>query len=260
MKINLIDRQRCIDLIYNHTEEFLRRLDLPEAFIAKQFYDKEEILSFRDRTFRWGQSSPASWHPLLNDCPDYHRLHDNYPKAHVKSRMHSFYYHGWYEANWEVFQRFSEIFEIKLFLGGFEPGAFVKNIPSDGEIARVVVHNYPRGGGYQSEHIDPVAAFAKLQTLVQASQIGTDFETGGLFARSEPNGKKHYLDPHTEPGDLILLSPGIHHGVDPIDIDTEFRWEGNAGRWIIMPIIVSSDYPNPAVVRPSEVLRGAAPA
>lgn len=73
---------------------------------------------------------------------------------------------------------FADIFAIKNFLAGTPRDAFIHNIPSEGQIARVQIHQYPQGGGYQSKHVDPVSPFARLQTLVMASQIGVDYQLG----------------------------------------------------------------------------------
>lgn len=253
MHVNVIGKADFLDLVRSRTNEFLALIDEPQAFAVKGFYDRESILAFRDDVFRRGQESEPSWHPLYDDCPDYHRLHDNYPKAHVKSRMHALYFHGWYRQNQPVFDRFREVFQLKNFLAGFREDEFLRNIPSQGFIARVNVHHYPRGGGYQAEHIDPVGKHAQIQTLVVASQYGEDYSRGGVYARSSRESPRTYLDPLVGPGDMLVMSPGIQHGVDPIDPDAEYDWKSNHGRWMILPIIVGSDYPNPAVAKPVEI-------
>jgi hypothetical protein len=253
MRITEIARQDLNDLVYSRTEEFMERINAPEAFVVKAFYDSSEIRRLRDAAFQAGMASEASWHPLHDDCPDYHRLHDNYPKAHVKQKMHAFYYHGWYPHNKAKFDFFSEIFEMKNFLAGLPKKEFLGNMPSDRYIARVNIHHYPRGGGYQAEHIDPVGKHAQIQTLVAASEFGSDYSKGGVFARSAAGAEKNYVDPLMKPGDLLVMSPGIHHGVDPVDPDVAYEWQSNDGRWMILPIIVSSDYPDPEATKPVQV-------
>jgi hypothetical protein len=167
--------------------------------------------------------------------------------------MHGFYFHGWYHHNRDLFRRFSEIFEIKCFLGGLAPSDYVTSKPSSGAIARVNFQNYPSGGGHISEHIDPNSNYALVQTLIQASEPGEDFKSGGLFARKAPNAEKIYLDFHTKPGDLLVLSPAIPHGVDPIDSELEYGWDRNSGKWTILPLIVASDYSEKRADRPREV-------
>lgn len=253
MHVTEITRQNLIDLVYAHTNEFMERINAPEAFVVKAFYDSRRIQNLRVAAFQTGLTSEASWYPLYNDCPDYHRLHDNYPTAHVKQKMHAFYYHGWYPHNEDKFDFFSDIFSIKNFLAGFPEKKFLGNVPSDGFIARVNIHHYPKGGGYQAEHIDPVGKHAQIQTLVAASEFGKDYSKGGIFARSAPGAEKGYIDPYMKPGDLLVMSPGIHHGVEFVDPELPYEWRTNDGRWMILPLIVGSDYPNPEVTKPMEV-------
>jgi hypothetical protein len=253
MRVTEISRQDFIDLVYSRTNEFMGRINAPEAFVVKAFYDSRQIQNFRVAAFQSGLMSEASWYPLYDDCPDYHRLHDNYPKAHVKQKMHAFYYHSWYPHNKDKFDFFSDIFSIKNFLAGFPEKEFLSNVPSDGFIARINIHHYPKGGGYQAEHIDPVGKHAQIQTLVAASEFGKDYSKGGIFARSTPGAEKLYIDPYLKPGDMLVLSPGIHHGVEFVDPDLPYEWRTNDGRWMILPLIVGSDYPNPEVTKPVEV-------
>lgn len=256
MQVNKITRNEFLDLVYSQAADFLRRINAPEAFVVKQFYPAKEILEFRNQVFASGFQSDPSWHPLHDDCPDYHRLHDNYPKAHVKQRMHAFYFHGWYSHNRPKFDYFREIFAIKNVLANFSENEFLGNVPSDGFIARVNVHHYPKGGGYQAEHIDPVGKHAQIQTLIAASKIGRDFQRGGVYGREQEAGERIYLDPYLEPGDLLVISPGIRHGVEFIDPDLDYDWRTNDGRWMIIPLVVGSDYPSVDARKPIQVGTG----
>lgn len=253
MKVNIISKKDFTDLAYHHTEQLFKSINNPEAFIIKNFYPAKKITAIRNENFQWGLNTEPSWHPCYDGVPDYHRIHDNYPQAHVKARMHAFYHHGFYKENDKLFSFFAEIFKLKNFLAGYPEDYFIKNIPSQNQIARVNLHNYPVGGGGQSEHIDPISKFATLQTIVQASQIGVDYRKGGLYAREVVNGEKFYLDKHTSIGDLIVLSPGIAHGVEIIDADEVLNWKINKGRWMIMPIIINSDYASAENVKPKEI-------
>ncbi len=253
MQLKKITKADFLQLVYNQTNDFMAQIEAPTVFIVQQFYPKSAILQFRQKVYEAGLQTDPSWHPLFDDCPDYHRLHDNYPKAWVKSKMHATYYHGWYEHNRDVFDFFKEVFEVKNFLAGMEKSAHIHNIPSEGAIARVNLHHYPRGGGYQTEHIDPMTKFAKIQTIIQASQYGVDFKEGGVYGKASATSEPFMIDPHTEPGDLIVMSPGIHHGVLPVDSSEDYDWQKNEGRWMVMPIILYSDYPHAKNVKPKEV-------
>jgi len=253
MKVNSLGKAEFLRLVYESKAALLERIHAPEVFVIHEFYDPQEILSLRRTVFDSGQLSDPSWHPLYNDCPDYHRLHDNYPNAYVKAKMHAFYFHGWRQENAYLFEYFREIFHMKNFLAGREKDAFVANVPSDGPVARVNFQNYPTGGGYLAEHVDPVSNFALIQTLVQASEWGADFTSGGLYARQEEGGDKLYLDQFTFPGDLIVLSPGIPHGVETVDPQDDYQWQVNRGKWTVLPIIVNSDYPSSGNIKPQQL-------
>jgi hypothetical protein len=253
MKLNIIKKPEFIELAYNNTAQFLERINAPEVFVVKEFYPRNLIIELRNKMFDWGLKSEPSWHPLLDDCPDYHRLHDNYPGAYVKQKFHAFYKHGWYPANQGLFDTFREIYDLKNYLGGFEKNSFLSNKPSQHVVARLNVHHYPKGGGYQAEHIDPKGAFAVVQTLIAASQHGQDYKEGGVFGREKQGGELHYLDQYTEIGDLLIISPGIPHGVSPIDPQENYSWKTNDGRWMILPIFLHSDYPNPETVKPKQI-------
>jgi hypothetical protein len=253
MKVNIFSRDEFFDFAYHRTQELMDLLIRPEAIIVKNLIPKDKVWELRNATFQWGIETESSWHPLHDNCPDYHRLHDNYPNAHVKQKFHGFYRHGWYEENKSVFETFKEIFRLKNYLGNYDKESFFNNIPSDGVIARFNIHHYPKGGGYQAEHIDPAGPFAKIQTLIMGSQIGEDYHKGGLFARVDGESDKFYLDPHANIGDMVVISPAIRHGVDEIDPEVEYSPNTNDGRWLLLPIFLYSDYEHPDNVKPKQI-------
>jgi hypothetical protein len=253
MKINIISKVEFFNLALNKTDEFSKKIKSPEAFIVKQFYSKEFVMGLRNRAFEWGQTEEDSWHPFYDNCPDYHRLHDNYPNAYVKQKFRGFYHLNYNKVNKEIFLNMKDIFELKNKLAGFQGEEFMNNIPSDGVLPRINVHHYPKGGGYQAEHIDPDGPFAQIQTLIVASSQGLDFKKGGLYAREKLGGEIFCLDSYTQPGDMIVLSPAIPHGIEPIDSELEYSPNSNDGRWIILPLFLYSDYPNEKNIKPKQI-------
>ncbi len=253
MRVTHVAKGDFLRLVYDDKDAFLARIDASEAFVVDGFYDAGEIRALRRRCFERGLAGEPSWHPLVDGCPDYHRVHDDYPDAYVKAKMHAFYFHGWRPENARLFAYFREIFALKTFLAGYPDGSFLSNIPSRGPIARVNFQNYPRGGGHLLEHVDPTSPFARIQTLVQASAPGEDFRAGGLFARDKPGGERRSLDAETEPGDLLVLSPAVPHGVEAVDPEAAYDWRVDAGKWTILPIIVRPDYPSPDNVKPRQL-------
>lgn len=220
------------------------------AYIVRDLIDEKLVDSVKNLCLEFSATREPSWHPCVDGVPDYHRLHDQYPNAYVKSTQHGYYFHPW-NGRTELFNTFEFIFDLKLGLMDQPATAqsFFSNIPSTGPIARVVVHQYPKGGGGQEEHIDPVSDFAPVQTIIQAANPGTCYKAGGLYINHNKFGKIN-LDPLTRKGDLVLISPGIKHGVAAVDPEQELDWTRSDGRWIIMPIILHSDVPGGNVERP----------
>ena len=254
--IHLLTREEFLERIRSDSEGFLESIRRFEGYVVKQFFPQEGILRFRRFLESFSNRSAPSWHPCLDGCPDYHRIHDEYPQAYVKSKMHGYYFHRWNE-NRSVFDPFKEIFEIKNRLAGADKEAHYEAIPSQGVISRVVSHQYPRGGGYQAEHVDPASPFALIQTILQASRIGEDFRSGGLFFRRSKEEEPIWVDRHTQMGDLIVLSPDVQHGVAPIDSEENLDWSRTDGRWIILPVIIRSDYAADPSLKPQQVGRDA---
>lgn len=253
MKTTILLRHEFLALFFQRKAEFMKRLHEPEVFVVRGFYPAAEILAMRKQVFAQGEKNEPSWHPLKDGCPDYHRLHDDYEKAYVKGRYHAYYHHYFYERNRPLFAYFREIFEMKAFLAGVDLDPLLQNLPHDGWVARVNFHHYPAGGGYQQEHIDPAGTFAQIQTLVQTSKVGEDFHSGGLYARKDLNSETYFIDRYTEPGDLMVLSPAIPHGVAPVDPGKPVNWSNPEGRWIILPIFVHADYARAENIKPRAV-------
>lgn len=255
MKINIIDRAELQKLL-DDPDNFLNKLSA-EIFIVRPFVSLELIKKIRRFCEDFSNTKEASWHSCIDDCPDYHRIHNNYEKAHVKSIQHAYYFHPWNE-NSELIDAFSEIYELKAKLGEMDSKKLQilsSNIPSDGVICRLLVHQYPKGGGGQEEHVDPVADFARVQTIIQASSPNEDYQSGGFYINHERFGIIN-IDSLTQKGDLILASPSAQHGVAKIDPQTELDWNSNAGRWIIMPIIIHSDYNTTTGIKPKAITNG----
>jgi hypothetical protein len=249
MKINLIDSCEWEQYVQDPTQ-LIDRLD-NEVFIVRGFMDAALVDEFKDFCIAFSNEFEPSWHPCLDGCPDYHRIHHQYPKAYVRSTQHGYYFHPWNENfnRFKSFHGFAEIFELKAKAAGGTFAEFAENTPSTGPVVRIVCHQYPPGGGGQEEHIDPVSPFAKVQTIIQASDPGVDYRKGGLYI-NDPKYGVIDIDPLTRKGDLILASPGVKHGVAPVDADQELRWDSVKGRWIIMPIIIHSDHVNDPAIKP----------
>lgn len=258
-KINTINRKDFLELVYERTSDFLKQIDDFDAFVVKGFYTREKVLNYIGYVKDFGRTVPASWHPCLDGCPDYHRINDEYPSSYVRAKTHTYYFHRWNERK-DIFLEFKDIFEMKNHLVGEPRDAYFDNIPSEGVISRIVTTQYPRGGGYLSEHVDPKASFAKIQTILIASDFGTDYHTGGVFMRESEKSEMIMLDRYCEVGDLLVMSPDVRHGVAAVDAKETLNWESDAGRWIVIPLMVRSDYNQDVNLKPRQVGTNPSPA
>ena len=98
-----------------------------------------------------------------------------------------------------------------------------------------------------------MSPFARIQTLLQASDFGKDFESGGVYYRVTPEAAPTMIDPLSELGDLLVLSPGVRHGVAEVDPERPLDWEADDGRWMILPLLLRSDYDGDREHKPQQV-------
>jgi hypothetical protein len=205
---------------------------------------RSDCKNFADKT-------GATWFPLLKACPDYYRIHNKYPNAHVQTVQNGWYFHTWNDkfAQFLAIPGIHELFQLKQRIGELADSSFLVNEADSGPVARIVIHQYPRGGGGQDEHIDPVSSFARCQTVIQLSTPGVDYKSGGFFVR-DSSGAVSNIDQLTEKGDLLVVSPGLRHGVEAIDPDVNLDLNSGDGRWIILPVILLSDHFSDSAERP----------
>jgi hypothetical protein len=247
-----IGRKEFLDFAYGKTDLFMQSIATGDAYIVKAFYPRETVEAFKQRAKALAEATPPSWHPCLDGVPDYHRINDEYEGSWVKARMHGFYFHAFNE-NRDILETFKEILELKNHLRGAAPNADFDAVPSAGVISRVVSQHYPVGGGYLREHVDPHSPFALLQTIVQASTPGVDYEGGGLYMRTGESDEPTMLDPYSDVGDLFALTPDVRHGVAAIDPARPLDWSLDRGRWMILPIVIRSDYNMDPATKPRQV-------
>lgn len=250
LKINEVSKEDFFKIDNNVKLNFIND---GGVYIVKNYLGNNTIQTIRNKLIKIDKKSKPCWHPLVNGCPDYHRKVNNYEKAYVKAITHTFFFHLWYEYNQEWIDMFRDIFIMKQEMLNYKNLKYLKNIPSDGFISRIVVHHYPRGGGYMEEHTDPVNPYTPIQTIIKASKTGKDFFTGGVYIRDPITNKKIFAEPFFDYGDMIVFNQGLLHGVDPIDKDVEMTWSLNDGRFLIIPITVRSDYLKDKVDNPKGI-------
>ena len=117
---------------------------------------------------------------------------------------------------------------------------FEKNKPSDGQIDRLQIVNYPKGGGELRDHVDPRKNQRVVSGLIM-SKIGEDFKTGGFYFRDKKN-KKINIENQLEIGDSVIFYGSIVHGVEPVEPNNKLNWNSYESRWFIGMFVNDSNH------------------
>ena len=212
-------------------------------YLVKKIYSKELLYDYREMFKEFSQKNKPEFHTLIDGCPDFHRINDEYEHSYVKGRLHSFRFYLWYEKNKKILNDFMDLFEFKRKISKLPDLNHLNNIPSDGYVSLLNVNHYPCGGGYLHEHLDPFDKYNPVQTIIKASQSGIDFKTGGVYVRDPLTQKKIFSEPDFEMGDAIIFRQDlIPHGVDPIDETEPLDWSLDKGRYLFIPLSIRSEY------------------
>jgi hypothetical protein len=178
-----------------------------------------------------GRNSLPNWQAILRKCPNFHRVSHWDERSYVKACFHQFSFFPWNQDVFNLFKRFREVFVLRNLLSGAEPGAYLGYEPDDDCIARLSFQFYPKGIGGMNEHIDPVGSHQAVVPLLMMSELGVDFCEGGIFARAA-DGRQIFIEHNTKPGDVVLFSAEMPHGVATIDPTAEPDWPSFEGRWM----------------------------
>lgn len=219
-----------------------RNVDSKVVYLVKNVIEREIILDIRNDISSWSKSEAEKWMALDQDCTNFHRVNDCYEKSYVKTKAHTFYYNLWLKESYKMKMFFLNVFEFKSKISDFKSLDYLNNTPKDGFVSRVIVHHYPVGGGFMEEHKDPINVYNPIQTIIQASEKGLDYNTGGLYIRDDDSEEEIFIDDDFKIGDMLVFQPHIFHGVKPIDEDEVTDWEIRKGRYLIIPLSLRSDY------------------
>ena len=117
---------------------------------------------------------------------------------------------------------------------------YEKNIPSQLQIDRLQIVNYPHGGGELRDHVDP----RKNQRIVSGlimSKKGEDFKQVG-FTLEDKNNKKINIEKHLEIGDAVIFYGSVIHGVEKVDKHKKINWKTYESRWFIGMFVNDSNH------------------
>ena len=193
----------------------------------------------------YNKKQKPSFHRMLDGTPNFHRIIDKKitKKYSIYAIKHSYFFYNWNIKN-KLEKKFKDgVYRhwryVKL-LAGNNKFKFENNIPSQNQIDRLQIVNYPLGGGELRDHIDP----RKNQRIVSGiimSKKGLDFEKGGFYFRNK-NNKKLNIEDKLEIGDSVIFYGSIVHGVEKVDKDKTLDWKTEKGRWFVGMFVNDSNH------------------
>jgi hypothetical protein len=219
-----------LDFIQNH-------ISSGKPLIIRGLLSEKESEHLIQYSCEISKNQPPSCPKVENGIPNYHRMDENIEKSKVKSILHLYTFFYWNKESMPVATYFRRLFKIRNTISNLPEDYALNNI-QDGLISIPTVQQYPRGGGYMQEHIDPDSGQkAIFSTLL--SKPGRDFFKGGLFYRDEKNNKI-FMDDLLRPGDSFVFYPSASHGVDPVDNEITLDWSKIDGRWMCFSALVTA--------------------
>lgn len=248
-KINLIefkDLKKSIDKKNEfYTKNLIKKMYSGEAFIVRNAAKKNLKNTIINLAKHYDKKQKSSFHKMLDGTPNFHRIIDK--KITKKYSLYAIK-HSYFFYNWNIKTKLEKKFKDGVyrhwryikFLAGNKKFEFEKNIPSQFQIDRLQIVNYPHGGGELRDHVDP----RKNQRIVSGlimSKIGKDFEKGGFYFRDK-NNKKLNIEDKLEIGDSVMFYGSIVHGVDTVDEHKKLNWKSYDGRWFVGMFVNDSNH------------------
>lgn len=212
-------------------QDLLKQLDDERICVIRNVATRQEIAAWIAYLSQVGRGSFPGWQAILPNCANFHRISHWDERSYVKACFHQFSFFPWNDDVFTMFNRFRLIFELRNLLSGAEAGAYLGYEAYDDCIARLSFQFYPKGVGGMNEHIDPVGPHQAVVPLLMMSELGRDFEEGGIFVRP-PESEAVFIERYTNPGDVVLFSPKLAHGVATIDPEKGTDWLSFEGRWM----------------------------
>lgn len=192
---------------------------------------REEVRQLVDYLTGIGRGSLPNWQAIEARCPNHHRVNQWDQRSYVKACFHQFSFFPWNHDVFNLFQRFRDVFVLRNLLAGAPAEAYLGQEPYDDCTARLSFQFYPRGAGAMNAHVDPAGPHQAVVPTLMMSERGKDFHEGGAFMKNSA-GETIWIEEHTNPGDVVLFSPRLVHGVGTIDPEATLDWPSFQGRWM----------------------------
>jgi hypothetical protein len=219
-KVHYLDSQKFYKIFKQSNKKELMQLQKKlykgNLIVIKRLFRLSDISKIKDYLKKSKESKKSNFFKTLQDCPNFHRMIGlkESSKYVLNSNRHDFYFFPWNKKKekLDLFKFFNPTWRIIKLLSGFDYKAFEKNKPRDGQIDRILIRKYPNNTGYLEAHTDPKTL--RIVSGIHFSEIGKDFEKGGLFflAKKRLTNVEKYL----ETGDMALFYHSLKHGVQKV--------------------------------------------
>ena len=248
-KVSVIDFSKLKESVDNKNEIYVKNLAKKiydgEAFIIRKAANKNLKKVVIDLAKYYDKKHKPSFHKMLDGTPNFHRIYDSEitKKYSLYAIKHSYFFYNWNiksELEKKLKQGVYRHWRYIKFLAGNKMYQYEKNIPSDGQIDRLQIVNYPRGGGELRDHVDPRKNQRVVSGLIM-SKIGVDFNSGGFYFRNKQN-KKINIENQLEIGDSVIFYGSVIHGVDVVDRNEKLNWKSYDSRWFIGMFVNDSNH------------------
>lgn len=229
----IIDTAPLSELIASRAsrDEVLGQIARENVCIVRGVISRDEVNRLVNYLTGIGRGSLPNWQAIMPKCPNHHRVNQWDPRSHVKACFHQFSFFPWNHDPFNLFQRFRDVFLLRNLLAGAPADAYLGQEPYDNCTARVSFQFYPRGAGAMNAHIDPAGPHQAVVPTLMMSELGKDFREGGAFMKNSA-GETIWIEKHTDPGDVVLFSPSLVHGVSIVDPGATPDWLAFEGRWM----------------------------
>lgn len=198
--------------------------------VARNFLQEKVALDIRKYLINVGRCSLPTYHPIKFGEPNFHRLNQHDDRSHVRGCFHQFVFYPWNQDVFDFFDLFDRLFQVKNLISGNPAEKYSGRNGTDGVVSRLAFQFYPSGKGFLNRHQDPFGFHQLTVPTVCLSDKSLDFRTGGAFLE-DSSGKRHFVDDHTDVGDVVFFDARLVHGVELIDEGTDIPWLDFQGRW-----------------------------
>jgi len=248
-KVSVIEfdnlKKNCKEKNEFYLRSIIKRMYGGEAFIIRNAAKKNLKDTVLKLAKHYDKKSKPSFHKMLDGTPNFHRVYDKEitKKYSLYAIKHSYFFY-----NWNIKTKLEKKLKDGVyrhwryikFLAGNGMRQYEKNIPSDGQIDRLQVVNYPKGGGELRDHVDPRKNQRVVSGLIM-SKIGVDFQSGGFYFKNKEN-KKLNIEHKLEIGDSVIFYGSIVHGVEVVDKNKKLNWKSYDNRWFIGMFVNDSNH------------------